>query len=175
MGRGVFLGRRVKIRHGECLSIGNNVFISDGCHLRSEGGKAKIALGSNSVLANGVMLLTHGGSIDVGENCSINEYCMLYGHGGLKIGDNVSIATGTVIVPANHNFTRREIPFKLQGSTGHGIVLEDDIWVGANVTILDGCRIGRGAIIGAGAVVTKNVVPYSIVGGVPARFIKERP
>ncbi|MBV5329482.1 MAG: hypothetical protein JZU65_17965 [Chlorobium sp.] len=100
---------------------------------------------------------------------------MLYGHGGLKIGDNVSIATGSVIVPANHNFTRRDIPFKLQGSTGHGIVLEDDIWVGANVTILDGCRIGKGAIIGAGAVVTKDVAPFSIVGGVPAQFIKERP
>jgi len=112
VGRNVILGRRVKIRHGECLSLGDNVYISDGCHLRSEGGKAQITLGSKSVLAYGVMLLTHGGPIEIGDNCSINEYCMLYGHGGLKIGDNVSIATGSVIVPANHNFTRRDIPFK---------------------------------------------------------------
>lgn len=134
-------------------------------------------LGSKSALAYGVMLLTHGGPIELGENCNVNEYCMLYGHGGLKIGNNVSIATGTVIVPSNHNFIRRDVPFKAQGSTGHGIALEDDIWVGANDTILDGVRIGQGAIIvAAGAVVTKDVASFSIVGGrVPARFIKMRP
>lgn len=169
------MGKRVKIRHGECISFGDEVFIADGCHLRSEGGESRISLGSHSVLACGVMLLTHGGTIEIGENCSVNEYCMLYGHGGLKIGNNVSIATGTVVVPGNHNFSRRDIPFKLQGSIGHGIVLEDDIWVGANVTILDGVRIGKGAIVGAGSVVTRDVQRYSIVGGVPARFIKERP
>ena len=175
IGRNVQVGNRVKIRHGESIILGEDIFIADGCHLRSEGGGARITLGSKSVLAYGVMLLTHGGTIELGENCSVNEYCMLYGHGGLKIGNNVSIATGTVIVPANHNFSRRDVPFKLQGSTGHGIALEDDIWVGANATILDGVRIGKGAIVGAGAVVTRDVAPYTIVGGTPARFIKERP
>ncbi len=173
--QGAILGSRVKIRHGECLSLGRDVYIGDGCHLRSEGGSATISLGSWCVLASGVMLLTHGGTITIGEKCSINEYCMLYGHGGLRIGNNVSIATGAVIVPGNHNFTRRDIPFKQQGSTGKGIVLEDDIWIGANAVILDGVRIGTGAIVAAGAVVSKNVAPYTIVGGVPAHFIKERP
>lgn len=130
---------------------------------------------NDSVLAGGVRLLTHGGSISIGENCSINDFCILYGHGGLRIGNNVSVATGTVIVPGNHNFSRRDIPFKQQGSTGRGIILEDDIWVGANVVIVDGVHIGSGAIIAAGAVVTRNVAPCVIVAGVPARFIKERP
>lgn len=89
--------------------------------------------------------------------------------------NNVRIATGSVIMPANHNFNRRDIPFKAQGSPGHGIVLEDDIWMGANVTIRDGVRIGKGTILAAGAAITRNVAPFSIVGGVPARFIKERP
>jgi acetyltransferase-like isoleucine patch superfamily enzyme len=173
--KNIQLGKGIIIRHAECISIGDDVFIAGGVPLRSEGNKALIKIGAKSVLAYGAMLLTHEGTIELGENCSVNDYCMLYGYGGLKIGNNVSIATGTVIVPANHNFSRRDIPFKSQGSTGLGIIIEDDVWIGANVTILDGIHIGHGAIIGAGAVVTKSVEPFTIVGGVPARFIRERP
>jgi acetyltransferase-like isoleucine patch superfamily enzyme len=118
--------------------------------------------------------MTYGGFIRIGDHCSVNPFCVLYGHGGLTIGNNVRIATCTVIIPANHVFSDLDIPIHKQGTTALGIVIEDNVWIGANVTILDGVRIGRGAVIGAGAVVTKDVDPLHVVGGVPACTIKVR-
>jgi acetyltransferase-like isoleucine patch superfamily enzyme len=115
-----------------------------------------------------------GGSIVIGTKSSINPYCVLYGTGGLVIGDFVRIAAHTVIVAASHRFDRTDVPICAQGSSAVGITIENDVWVGAGVQILDGVRIGRGAIIAAGAVVRSDVEPFAIVGGVPARVIKRR-
>jgi acetyltransferase-like isoleucine patch superfamily enzyme len=99
----------------------------------------------------------------------------LYGHGkGLVIGNNVLIAGHCLIIPANHIFTRKDIPINKQGTESKGIIIEDDVWIAAGCQILDGVTIGKGAIIAAGSVVNKSVDAYSIVGGVPAVFIKSR-
>jgi acetyltransferase-like isoleucine patch superfamily enzyme len=118
--------------------------------------------------------MTYGGVIKIGDGCSINPYSILYGHGNLTIGNNVLIAAHTVIIPANHNFKDLEIPIHQQGLTTKGICIEDNVWIGAGCKILDGVTIGFGAIVAAGAVVTKDVVPNTIVGGVPARLLKTR-
>jgi acetyltransferase-like isoleucine patch superfamily enzyme len=120
------------------------------------------------------MILSHGGDIVIGDDCSVNPYSILYGHGGLKIGDKVRIASHTVIIPGNHKFGRVDIPIFRQGVTMKGIVIDDDVWIGANCTILDGVSIGKGAVIGAGSVVTRDVEPFSVVAGVPARVITTR-
>jgi acetyltransferase-like isoleucine patch superfamily enzyme len=120
------------------------------------------------------MLITYGGDIDIGVNCSVNPYCVLYGLGGLKIGDNVRIAAHTVIVPANHTFDDPSIPICRQPETKKGIIIEDDVWIGAGCRILDGVRIGRGSVIGAGSVVTKSIPEMSVAVGVPARVIRRR-
>jgi acetyltransferase-like isoleucine patch superfamily enzyme len=78
------------------------------------------------------------------------------------------------VVPAGHNFERVDIPIRKQGSLMKGIVIEDDVWIGCGCRILDGVRIGRGSVIGAGSVVNKNVPEYSVVVGVPGRVIKNR-
>ena len=78
------------------------------------------------------------------------------------------------MIPSNHNYARTDIPIYRQGETSKGIVIEDDVWIGARVTILDGVRVGGGSIIAAGAVVSKDVEPFSVVGGVPARVLKSR-
>jgi len=119
-------------------------------------------------------LLTYKGDIQIGENCSVNPFTILYGLGGLKIGNNVRIAAHSVIVPANHNFSNVEIPIYKQGSTCLGVEIQDDVWIGSNCTILDGVVIGKGSVIAAGSVVTKSVEPYSIVAGVPAKLIRKR-
>lgn len=157
------------------IKIGNNVqierFATFECHDES----SVIEVGDGTIVKSFAMLSAQpGGNIRIGDNCSINPYCVLYGHGGLTIGNNVRIATHTVIIPANHVFSDKNIPIKDQGLTKVGIVIGDDVWVGAGVRILDGCRIGRGAIIGAGAVVTKDVQPYSVVVGVPAKMVAHR-
>lgn len=127
----------------------------------------------NEFLFN-VLLLTYGGSIRIGNNCSINPCTIIYGHGGTTIGNNVLIAGQCMLIPANHIFTSTNIPISKQGESRKGIIIEDDVWIGAGCTILDGVTIGKGSIVGAGSVVTKDVCSYTIIAGVPAHFIKNR-
>lgn len=133
-----------------------------------------ITIAEKTELLYGVILMTYGGNITIGSNCSINPYTVLYGHGNLTIGNNVLIAGHCLIIPANHVFSNLEIPICKQGETRKGITIEDNVWIGSGCRILDGVTIGTGAIIAAGAVVNKNVLPNTIVGGVPAKLIKKR-
>ncbi|RZJ66074.1 MAG: acyltransferase [Flavobacterium sp.] len=133
-----------------------------------------IEVGKKTELLHGSLLMAYGGKITIGENCSINPYTVLYGHGGLTIGNNVLIASHCVIIPSNHNFDDISIPINHQGETKKGISISDDVWIGAGCRILDGVTIGKGAIIAAGAVVNKDVPEYAIMGGVPAKLIRMR-
>lgn len=119
-------------------------------------------------------MLLGPGEISIGDNCSINPYSILYGHGGLKIGNWVRIAAHTVIIPSNHNFSDIDRPIGSQGGTQRGVIIEDDVWIGANVTILDGSHISTGCVIAAGAVVRGTTVPFGVYGGVPAKLLKMR-
>lgn len=134
----------------------------------------RVAIGSGTALGAHTMLLAYGGEIVLGENCSVNPFCVLYGHGGLHIGNYVRIATHCVFVPANHVFDDPDKPIARQGLTTKGIRIGDDVWLGAGCRVLDGVAIGRGAVIAAGSVVTKDVPPMAIVAGVPARTIGSR-
>lgn len=105
----------------------------------------------------------------VGNNCVINRRCTLDGRGGLRLGNNVSISPEVMLITSNHvkddpNFGVEDKP----------IVIGDYAWVGSRATVLPGVTIGKGAIVAAGAVVTKDVPPYAVVGGVPAKIIGER-
>jgi maltose O-acetyltransferase len=112
--------------------------------------------------------------IHLGNHVSVNRDCVLDGTGGLVIGDYVMIAQATCIYSAQHKFDRLDIPMMLQGFEKRRTVIEDDVWLGAGSTILPGVKVGRGSIVGAGAVVTKDVPDYSVVGGVPAEVIGSR-
>lgn len=112
--------------------------------------------------------------IKIGHDVSINHHASLGGQGGLKIGSHVLIAPYCSILSANHAFENWSAPMTSQGISCKEILIDDDVWLGANAVILPGVHICRGAIVGANAVVTKDVEAYSIVGGVPAKFIKYR-
>lgn len=138
----------------------------------------KIRIGAHTFLYDFVVLkaVGGGGDIVIGEHCYLNAGTTIYSGSGVKLGNYVLIAPGCVIAPTNHAFDRTDIPIRHQGfmpSKG-GVVIEDDVWVGANCTLVDGAHIGTGAIIAAGAVVTGKVEPYAIYGGVPAKKIGER-
>lgn len=113
-------------------------------------------------------------NVEIGSNIKINRGVFITAPDSVKIGNDVLIGPYTVINSGNHDYSNPNIPIRLQGHIIKPIIIEDDVWIGANSTILAGVTIGKGAVVGAGAVVTKNVNPYTVVGGVPATFIKER-
>ena len=107
--------------------------------------------------------------MSVGEHTIINRRCALDGRGGLRIGSNVSLSPEVMLITSNH---RKDDPdFAVEDQP---IVIEDYVWVGSRATVLPGVTIGKGAVVAAGAVVTKDVPPYAVVGGVPAKVIGER-
>jgi len=113
-----------------------------------------------------------GEDIVIGNMCQINE--RVYIQSG-KIGNYVLIAPNATLLGKFHSFERMDIPMALQGITKDiPPIIEDDVWIGRNVVIMPGVTIGTGSIVGANAVVTKDVAPFSIVGGVPAKLIRKR-
>ena len=110
-----------------------------------------------------------GKNMHIGENVFINSNCEFQDQGGVFIGNNVLIGPNCVFATLNH----LEDPAKRAGMTPAPIVVEDDVWFGANVCVMPGITIGHGAIVGAGAVVTKDVPPMTIVGGIPAKVLRE--
>jgi acetyltransferase-like isoleucine patch superfamily enzyme len=160
-------GDRSRIKFDKGVVVKGDVYFDV-----SKGGTIKI--GEGTILFQGTIFATYGGDIVIGKNCSFNPYCVVYGHGGLRIGNYVRIATHTVIIPANHVFENRDTPIYNQGITAMGVEIFDNVWIGAGVKILDGVTIESGAVIAAGSVVNKNVKGNSIFGGVPAKFIKAR-
>jgi acetyltransferase-like isoleucine patch superfamily enzyme len=131
-----------------------------------------VAIGAETAVMPYTVLRPGSMSIRIGSHCSINPFTCIFG--GAAIGDRVRIATHTVIVPAQHRFDDADQPIHGQGITSLGVVIEDDVWIGMNVSILDGVRIGRGAVVGAGAVVTRSVPPMAVVVGNPARVLRFR-
>lgn len=129
-------------------------------------------------LAEGVLVYRNVlmlGNIQIGRNSSIsNNSCLNGVTAGIKIGEDVMIAPGCCLVAFNHGTDPEKGPMIRQPLIEAPIVVEDNVWIGASVTITAGVTVGTGSIIAANSVVTKNVAPYTVVGGVPARLIKER-
>jgi acetyltransferase-like isoleucine patch superfamily enzyme len=116
------------------------------------------------------------GRLEIGDRVSLNSnvYLNACSAGTILIGNDVLIGPNAVLRASDHRFDDPTQPIRLQGHSGGAIVIEDDVWLGANVTVVGGVRIGRGAVVAAGAVVTRDVPPLAIVGGVPARVIRMR-
>ena len=112
-------------------------------------------------------------SVELGDNSGLGINCRISGKA--RIGNNVMMGPNVSIITRNHSFERTDIPMNSQGmSEEKPVIIEDDVWLGANAIILPGVTISKGAIVGAGAVVTKDVPEYAIVGGNPAKILKFR-
>ncbi len=137
-----------------------------------------IEIGPRTVIDAFVKIKPAGGTGDltIGADCAINSGSVLYTGNGLRIGDAVAIAANCTLAPTNHAVSDRSRRIRDQGfqpSRG-GIVIEDDVWLGANVVVLDGAIIRQGAVIAAGSVVMGEVPAFEIYAGAPARRIGER-
>lgn len=115
---------------------------------------------------------TSGGFFEIGYHSYIGCNAVIgAGGGGIIIGNNVLIGQAVNMHSESHIYMNTSLPIRDQGITYHGIAIEDDVWIGSRATILDGVTVGVGSVIGAGAVVTKSISPYSIAVGVPAKII----
>lgn len=130
-------------------------------------------MGKGSTIWSGCKILSPQ-NVEIGDYTFINENCILSGHANLKIGNFVMIGPNCLISTSDHRYSEYQKPMRLQGLILAPIIIEDDVWLGANVVILPGVRVKRGSIVGANSVVTKDVDAFTIVGGVPAKLIKGR-
>lgn len=158
--------------------VGRNIHVGDGCSFENgsliECSDGPIRMGDSCHVRSGAKLYAWNGSIEIGSYVSFNTGVVIYGTGGVVIGNDVRVAANTIIVASSHVFSDLNVPIRSQGCTAKGIKIEDDVWIGANATILDGVTIGRGAVVAAGAVVNRDVPQFAVVGGVPARIINSR-
>ena len=135
----------------------------------------RMRLGRGVRIGRGCFLTADDGVLELDDNVALSPCVHVSADSGrVIIGAHTAIGPGTVIRAANHCFARTDLPIMRQGHTPGQIVIETDVWIGANCVITPDVRIGRGAVVGAGAVVTRDVEPFDIVGGVPARVIGRR-
>ncbi len=159
------------------LIVGPQCFIDDRVTIYAHEGGGRVELGPRvHIYRDTVIEVGYGGNVIIGEFTHIQGRCNLKGFvSDLIIGSNVQIAPGCAFSPYEHNFDDTTRPIWAQGLRSRGpIVVEDDVWLGLDVKVLEGVTIGRGAVIGAGAVVTRDIPPFAIAVGVPARVIGYR-
>ena len=120
------------------------------------------------------MCIFNADKLTVGSNVSINENSYLECKGNVEIGDDVMIGHGVSILSNTHNYDRIAVPMNEQGESSEKIKIGNDVWIGAKATVLMGVTVGDHSIIGAHALVNKDVPEYAVVGGVPAKIIRMR-
>jgi acetyltransferase-like isoleucine patch superfamily enzyme len=166
----------VRLRFADHIRLGHSVYLDERVYLHATPGG--IEIGDGTVVMHGAVLhvynfrdLPHAG-IWIGRDSLIGEGTVIRGQGGVRLGDRVYTSPYTQLLAVNHVYEDPDRPFVEQGITAKGIVVEDDVWFGAGAIVTDGVHIGEGAVVAAGAVVTADVPPHTVVAGVPARPVR---
>lgn len=175
-GRGGIFGRGLVLRHPAKISLGECVSFDDDVMLDASGaGEKGITLGNDVIISRNCVIQGKTGPILIRDRADIGCNCIFSSISGIEIGKANLIAGHCYIGGGQYRSDRVDIPMMDQGIYSKGpVILGDDVWLGAGVAVLDGVRIGKGSIIGAGAVVTRDIPEYSIAVGVPARIIGTR-
>lgn len=179
---GLLAGRRVTILKDKksSIRIGTNVHLEDDIVLwsiqQSLGSPpSTLTIGDNSKIKRRAAVTSKSGRLVIGKDCAIGHMSeILCERADIIIGDGVRIAAEVFISTGNHLFREKEIPIHKQGFEYKSVVIDDDVWIGRRSMIMPGVKIGKGAVIAAGAVVTKDVLQYGVYAGVPAKLIKYR-
>jgi len=130
-----------------------------------------VSLAKDAVIYYGCEIRNHRG-LEIGRGSIIGDKAILDARNGIEIGENVNLSTGVSIWTEQHD--HRDPYFRCNSDSSFKVTIKDRAWIGPNVIILHSVTIGEGAVVGAGSVVTKDVEPYAIVGGIPAKVIKYR-
>ena len=171
------------IENGTRLRFASRIHLESGSYIDQNvyihAAPSGVRVGAGSYVMHGSVLHVYNfrdlpnAGIWIGRDSLIGEMNVLRGQGGIHIGDRVYTSPMCQLIAVNHVFDDPSVPFIQQGITAQGIHIEDDVWLGSGVVVTDGVRVGCGSVVAAGAVVTKDVPPHTVVGGVPARVIRE--
>ena len=174
LGPGCFIERHVRWQVPRRIYLGDRVMVGEGCFLDANTPQGRIELQDDVWLSQDCIIIAGKGHVSVGPSTYVGHRGLMYGTSGIQIGRDVLLANNVQLICGNHTFARRDIPIRAQPPAGQPIVIEDDVWLAASVIVLGGVTIGRGSVVGAGAVVTRNLPPYSISRGVPAQVVGVR-
>lgn len=175
VGRNVTFGANVVLRHPHKIAIADDVVIDDGCCLDAKGTtNAGISIGSGVFVGRNTILSCKNGDIVLEDRANLGFNVEIFSAARVRVGKSVLIAAYTYLVGGDHLYDRVDLPVLDQGRTAKGIDIGDHAWLGAHVVVTDGARVGRDAIVGAGAVIVGEVPEFCIAAGVPAKVIRDR-
>lgn len=168
---------RVRLRWASNIRLGRGAYLDHGVYIHATPGG--VTIGPESYVMHNAILHVYNfrdlpdAGIHIGARSLIGEGCVLRGQGGIHIGDDVYLAPLVQVLAVDHCYDNLHVPISQQPIMTRGIVIDDDVWIGGGAVILDGVHIGRHSVVAAGAVVTRDVPSYTVVGGVPARILKQ--
>ncbi|MCF7804249.1 MAG: acyltransferase [Candidatus Marinimicrobia bacterium] len=176
----IFVKKGVRLMNTHHIEAGKNLILEEGCEINGLAKKG-IKFGTNVTVGAYALIRPsnfYGGEpgegLKVGDNSNIGPYSYIGCSGYIEIGCNVMFGPRISVYSENHNFQRTDITIKEQGIERQFVKIEDDCWIGSNSVILPGVTIGKGVVVAAGSIVTKDIAPYSVVAGNPARILKNR-
>jgi acetyltransferase-like isoleucine patch superfamily enzyme len=175
----IFCGKSVTIEHAYMVEAGSNLILEDFVYINALSEKGflfghNVTIGRGTSITCTYVMANKGVGLSIGNNSAIGSHSHIGARGELRIGNDVIIGPMVTIFSENHNYESLDLPIRKQGESRKGIFIEDDCWIGAGSTVLDGVTAGQDSVIAAGSVVTKDVEAYSVVAGVPAKQIKRR-
>lgn len=175
IGRNVTFGTNVVLRHPRKIKIGDNVVIDDNVVLDAKGENNNgIVIGNGVFIGRNTIISCKNGDIIIDDNANLGFNCEAFSASRIRIGKNVLLAAYAYLVGGTHRFDRTDLPILFQERSSQGIEVDDNAWVGAHAVVFDGVKIGKDCIIGAGAVVNKDVPDWMIAVGVPAKIVQDR-
>lgn len=176
LGRGAIIGKGVVLRYPGRIDVGDHLSLDDYVLLDASGaGEEGIRLGNDVIVSRNCVVQGKTGSVWIGDKTDIGVNTVISSASGVSIGHSVLIAGNCYIGGGRYISDRLDIPMMEQGSYSNGPVrIGDDVWLGAGAIVLDGVSVGKGTIVGAGAVVAKDLPEFSVAVGVPARVVKSR-
>lgn len=175
-GRNPVFGHHLSLRGMHRIFLGDNVMLDDYTFLSFRGeAEQSIRLGSNVLIGRYSQVRARGGEIQLADNVSIGAFCYLGTASKLMVGEHCLLGGNCFIGGVQHGFSDPSRPIAEQPLVDRGgIVIGRDVWIGAHAVVNDGVRIGDGAVIGANAMVTKDIPPFAVAAGIPAKVIGQR-
>jgi acetyltransferase-like isoleucine patch superfamily enzyme len=172
IGSSCLIEEDVRFQVPKRIFLGDRVFVGQYSYL--DGGTSFLRLSNDVHLARFCTLRAGERGITVRDGAGINMRSFLDGNGGVEVGPDALLSPGVQVISGNHIFDDSEVPIKYQGTAYGKVTIGEDCWLGTNVIVLPGVTIGRGAVVGASAVVTKDIPEYSIALGIPAEVVGHR-